>query len=33
MTTSRSFRFGVVNETVLPADQWLTHVRQVESLG
>ena len=29
----RPFRFGVVNETTLPAHQWIEHVRRVESLG
>jgi probable F420-dependent oxidoreductase len=33
LTASRPFRFGVVNETVLPAARWFAHVRRVEGLG
>jgi probable F420-dependent oxidoreductase len=33
MPHHRPFRFGVINETVLPAEQWLKHVRRVETLG
>ncbi len=33
MANQRRFRFGVVNETVLPPTAWLDHVRQVEQLG
>jgi probable F420-dependent oxidoreductase len=33
MKTDRPFRFGVINETPLPARGWLDHVRRVESLG
>ncbi len=29
----RPFRFGVINETMLPAREWLAHVQRVESLG
>jgi probable F420-dependent oxidoreductase len=29
----RPFRFGVLNETVLPAAAWLAHVRRAEQLG
>lgn len=31
--TPRPFRFGVINETTLPAREWLDHVRRVERLG
>ena len=33
MSSPRPFRFGVINETPLPADQWFKHVKRVESLG
>ena len=33
MASPRPFRFGVINETPLPADQWFDHVRRVEALG
>ncbi|HEX5164845.1 MAG TPA: LLM class flavin-dependent oxidoreductase, partial [Thermomicrobiales bacterium] len=29
----RPFRFAVINETVLPANDWLAHARRVEELG
>jgi probable F420-dependent oxidoreductase len=29
----RPFRFAVINETMLPAGEWLAHVRRVEELG
>jgi probable F420-dependent oxidoreductase len=29
----RPFRFAVINETVLPAGDWLAHARRVEELG
>ena len=33
MHNSRLFRFGVINEQVLPAEQWIAHVRRVEAQG
>ena len=33
MPTQRPFRFGVINETMLPAAEWVAHVRRVEELG
>jgi probable F420-dependent oxidoreductase len=33
MATERPFRFGVINEQVMPAEAWLDHVRRVEALG
>lgn len=33
MVHTRPFRFGVVNETTLPANDWLRHVRRIEELG
>ena len=29
----RPFRFAVINETTLPAGEWLAHVRRIEELG
>lgn len=29
----KPFRFGVINETPLPAEQWFAHVRRIEELG
>ncbi|CAN5725265.1 TIGR03621 family F420-dependent LLM class oxidoreductase [soil metagenome] len=29
----RPFRFGIINETLLPPDEWVAHVRRVEELG
>jgi probable F420-dependent oxidoreductase len=29
----RRFRFGVINESMYPADAWLSHVRHIEALG
>ena len=29
----RPFRFAVINETMFPAEDWLTHARRVEELG
>src|SRR5689334_5596624 len=29
----RRFRFGVINESMYPADAWLAHVRHIEALG
>ena len=29
----RPFRFGVINETTMPPDAWVAHVRRVEELG
>lgn len=33
MANERPFRFGVINETVLPGEEWLARVRRVEALG
>ena len=33
MANPRPFRFGVINETPLPAAEWLAHVRQIEDQG
>jgi probable F420-dependent oxidoreductase len=33
LTDPRPFRFGVINETILPANCWIEHVRRVETLG
>lgn len=33
MSNRKPFRFGVVNETPLPANQWFGHVRWIEELG
>jgi probable F420-dependent oxidoreductase len=33
MAAHRPFRFGVINEQLLPAGAWLAHVRRVEELG
>lgn len=33
MGNPRPFRFGVINETTLPPDCWIEHVRRVEALG
>lgn len=33
MPGQRPFRFGVINETAAPLDQWLARVRRVEALG
>ena len=33
MTEPRPFRFGVINETPLPAADWVTHVRRIEELS
>jgi probable F420-dependent oxidoreductase len=33
MTDRRPFRFAVINETILPREAWLDHVRRVEHLG
>src|SRR6266508_3040954 len=29
----RRFRFGVINESMYPADAWVDHVRHIEALG
>jgi len=29
----RRFRFGVINESMYPADAWFSHVRRIEALG
>ena len=33
MTGTKPFRFGVINETPLPAEDWLRQVRRIEELG
>ena len=33
MPQPRPFRFGVINETPLPAADWVTHVRRIEELS
>jgi probable F420-dependent oxidoreductase len=33
MASQRPFRFGVINEQLLPPAEWLVHVRRVEELG
>jgi len=33
MSKRHSFRFGCMNEQMLPADQWRDHVRKMEALG
>lgn len=33
MPPPRPFRFGVINETPLPRDEWIAHVRRAEDLG
>lgn len=33
MANRKPFRFGVINETPLPAEQWFAHVRRIEDLG
>ena len=33
MNKRRLFRFGVINEQVLPAERWIAHVRRVEADG
>lgn len=33
MSPTHPFRFGVINETPLPADDWFRHVRRAEALG
>src|SRR5258706_1757140 len=33
MSTKHPFRFGCMNEMMLPANQWRDHVRKMESLG
>jgi probable F420-dependent oxidoreductase len=33
MASQRPFRFGVINEQLLPPAAWLAHVRRVEALG
>ncbi len=33
MSKPRPFRFGVINESPFPADQWFKHVQHVEALG
>ncbi|HEX7102604.1 MAG TPA: TIGR03621 family F420-dependent LLM class oxidoreductase [Nitrolancea sp.] len=33
MANRKPFRFGVINETPLPAEQWFSHVRRIEELG
>jgi probable F420-dependent oxidoreductase len=33
MHKSRPYRFGVINEQVLPAERWIAHVRRVEAEG
>jgi alkanesulfonate monooxygenase SsuD/methylene tetrahydromethanopterin reductase-like flavin-dependent oxidoreductase (luciferase family) len=33
VSNRKPFRFGVVNETPLPANQWFGHVRWIEELG
>lgn len=33
MANERAFRFGVINETVLPGAEWVAQVRRVEALG
>jgi probable F420-dependent oxidoreductase len=33
VTDRKPFRFGVINETPLPADAWFAHVRRIEELG
>ena len=32
MINQRPVRFGVINETTMPADRWIEHVRRVEAL-
>jgi len=33
MSSQRPFRFGVINESPLPACEWFAHVKRVEALG
>jgi probable F420-dependent oxidoreductase len=33
MSKKRLFRFGAINEQVLPAERWIAHVRRVEAEG
>ncbi|GAB4187147.1 MAG: LLM class F420-dependent oxidoreductase [Roseiflexaceae bacterium] len=33
MTPFHPFRFGVINEQMLPREQWMAHVRQIEAHG
>ncbi len=33
MTQLKPFRFGVINETPLPAEDWIRHVRRIEDIG
>ncbi len=33
MANQKPFRFGVINETPLPAEEWVAHVRRIEELG
>jgi probable F420-dependent oxidoreductase len=33
MSKKRLFRFGVINEQVLPAERWIAHVRRIEAEG
>ncbi len=33
MTQRKPFRFGVINETPLPAGDWIRHVRRIEQCG
>lgn len=33
MAHRKPFRFGVINETPLPAEEWFAHVRRIEALG